>query len=73
MPTFTWVFENQQIASEVVTQPTCYKRAESIIQADEKCPQQGDLDSSQVIHLYYLDLIYWAINFCAVPHKNFKL
>ena len=28
MPTFNLVFEHQPIASETLTQPSCYKRAE---------------------------------------------
>ncbi len=48
MPTFNGVFENQRIASGMLTQPCRYKRAESNFPADEKDP-----DSCLVIHLYY--------------------
>ena len=42
IPTYNWVFENQQIASGMLTQLSCYKRVENNLLADEKSPQQGD-------------------------------
>ena len=42
MPTFKWVFENQPIASGILTQPRRYKRAESNLLEDKKGPQQGE-------------------------------
>ena len=41
MPTFNWVFENQTIALEILTQPVCYKRTESYLVTDEKDPNRG--------------------------------
>ena len=38
VPTFNWVFKNQPIASGILTQPSCYKRAERKLLADEKGP-----------------------------------
>ena len=51
--TFNWVFENQQIASGILTQPSRYKRAECNLLVDGKGPQQVDPGSCLVIHLYY--------------------
>ena len=45
-------FENQPIASGILTQPKRYKRAESKLLADKKGPQQKDPGSCLVIHLY---------------------
>ena len=39
VPTFNWFLEYQTITSEILTQPSRYKRAESNLQADEKGPQ----------------------------------
>ena len=36
VPTFNWVFENQRIASGILTQPSRYKRVEINLIADEK-------------------------------------
>ena len=52
MLTSTWVFENQLIASGILTQPSRYKRAESNLLTDEKGPQPGDPGSYLVNHLY---------------------
>ena len=49
VPTFNWVFENQPIASKILTQPSRYKRAESKLLSDEKGLQQGDPGSCLVI------------------------
>ena len=38
VPTFNWGFENQPIAAGITTQPSCYKRAECNLLADEKGP-----------------------------------
>ena len=38
--TFNLVFEYEPIAPEILTQPSRYKRAESNLLADEKCPQR---------------------------------
>ena len=53
MPTFNCIFENQLIASGILTQLCRYKRAESNLLSDEKGPQQGDPGSCLVIHLYF--------------------
>ena len=45
MLTFALAFENQSIASGILTQPSRYKRAESNLLSDEKGPQQGDPSS----------------------------
>ena len=37
MPTY-WVFENERIASELLTQPSRYKRSERNLLADEIGP-----------------------------------
>ena len=39
MPTFNCVFEYQLIASEILTQPSYYKRAESNLLSDGEVPQ----------------------------------
>ena len=40
--TFNWVFEYQPIASETLTQPSCYNRAENNLLADEKGPHDQE-------------------------------
>ena len=52
LPTFNWIFEYQPIASEILTQPSRYKRAESNLLADEKGPWKRGA-GCLVIHLYY--------------------
>ena len=47
---FNWVFENQPLASGILTKPS--PRAEINFLADKKGPQQGDPGSCSVIHLY---------------------
>ena len=54
VPTFNWAFANRQLASEILTQPCRYKRAESNLIADEKGHHQRDLGSCLVIHLYFI-------------------
>ena len=39
--TFNWVFEDQPMASGILTQLSRYKRAESNLLADEKSPDRG--------------------------------
>ena len=36
--TFNWVFEYQPIASDMITQPSCFKMADRNLLADEKGP-----------------------------------
>ena len=47
------VFENQPIASGILTQLSHYKRAESNLPADKKGSRQKDPGSCLVIYLYY--------------------
>ena len=56
MPTFNWVFENQQMTSGILTQPSRYKRAESNLLADEKGLQQKDPGSCLAIISKCIDL-----------------
>ena len=42
MSTFNLFFENQPIASVILSQPSRYKRAERNLLADEKGSHQGD-------------------------------
>ena len=56
--TFNYVFEYQPIASEILTQPSRYKRAESNLLADEKGPQDRGQVAAFVKHLYLLHLLY---------------
>ena len=51
VPTFNLVFENQQLASGILTQPSRYKRAENNLLADEKGPQQRD-PGSFLLYIY---------------------
>ena len=50
--TSNWVFQYQPIASEILTQPSRYKTAESNLLADEKGPQHWIQLVVWVIHLY---------------------
>ena len=45
MHSFNWVFENQSIASVVLTQPNRYKKAESNLLADKKVLNRSDYTS----------------------------
>ena len=60
VPTSNWVFENQPIAGEILTQSSRNKRAESNLLADEKGPQHWIQVIVWVIHLFlyifYLDI-----------------
>ena len=38
VPTLYWVYKYQTIASDILTQPSRYKKAESNLPADEKGP-----------------------------------
>ena len=40
VPSFNWVFEYESIATEMLIQPSRYKRAENNLQADEIGPLQ---------------------------------
>ena len=46
VPTFNWDFECQLTASEILTQPSCYKSAESNLLAENQLVVW-------VIHLYF--------------------
>ena len=48
---FQFGLKNPPIASGISAQPSCYKRTESNLLADEKGPQKGDPDNCMVIHL----------------------
>ena len=50
MPTFNWVLESQPIVSEILKQPSRYKRVESNLLADNNGPQQEDPGSCLVIY-----------------------
>ena len=52
MSTFNWVFENQPIASGILTLPSRYKRAKSNLLAGKNGPHQGIPGSFLDIHLY---------------------
>ena len=53
MSTFNWIFENQPIASVILTQQSRYNLAESNLLADEKVLQLRVPKRCLVIHLYY--------------------
>ena len=69
--TFNWVFENQPMASEILTQLSRYKRAEINFIADEKSPYHGDPGSYLVMHLYCKFIIY-KITIKYVKHTKFN-
>ena len=62
MSTFNWVFEYQPIASQILTQPSRYKRAESNLFSYEK-----DLQ-----HLNQVDIwiLYTYLYIYALEHSN---
>ena len=52
MPTFNWVFEYQPIESEILTQPSVYKRAENNLLADEKLEPGSSLGYTSILIVY---------------------